>query len=64
MSGDLREVTGALRPHQLGLIDWLYRNGDVVSREDNEDGSVSISIRATEAARGEIESRLLHKNKA
>jgi GTP-binding protein HflX len=64
VSGDLREVTVALRPHQLGLIDWLYRNGDVVSREDNEDGSVSISIRATEAARGEIESRLLHKNKA
>ena len=64
VSGDLKEVTVALRPHQLGLIDWLYRNGDVVSREDNEDGSVSISIRATETARGEIESRLLHKNRA
>ena len=64
VSGDLKEVTVTLRPDQLGLTDWLYRNGDVVSRTDNEDGSVSISIKATEAARGEIESRLHHKNRA
>jgi GTP-binding protein HflX len=62
VSGDLKEITVTLRPHQLGLVDWLYRNGDVVSREDNEDGSVSISIKATEAARDEIESRLRHIN--
>jgi GTP-binding protein HflX len=64
VSGELEEVTVTLRPHQLGLVDWLYRNGDVVSREDNEDGSVSISIRATEAARDEIEGRLRHINSA
>ena len=64
VSGDLKEITVTLRPDQLGLTDWLYRNGDVVAREDNEDGSVSISIKATEAARGEIESRLHHKNRA
>lgn len=64
VSGELSEISVTLRPDQLGLTDWLYRNGDVVSREDNEDGSVSISIKATEAAREEIESRLRHKNKA
>ncbi|HEY6631691.1 MAG TPA: GTPase HflX [Rhizobiaceae bacterium] len=64
VSGDLKEVTVALRPHQLGLVDWLYRNGDVVSREDNEDGSVSMTIRATETAREEIQSRLRPKNSA
>ncbi|WP_183097183.1 GTPase HflX [Mesorhizobium sp. YM1C-6-2] len=64
VSGDLREITVTLRPHQLGLVDWLYRNGDIVSREDNEDGSVSISIRTTEATREEIDSRLRNKNKA
>jgi GTPase len=64
VSGELSEISVKLRPDQLGLTDWLYRNGDVVSREDNEDGSVSISIRATETAREEIESRLRHKNKA
>jgi GTP-binding protein HflX len=64
VSGDLKEITVTLRPHQLGLTDWLYRNGDVVSREDNEDGSVSISVKATQAAREEIETRLLHKDRA
>jgi GTP-binding protein HflX len=64
VSGDLKEITVTLRPHQLGLTDWLYRNGDVVSREDNEDGSVSISVKATQAAREEIEIRLLHRNRA
>jgi GTP-binding protein HflX len=62
VSGDLKEIMVTLLADQLGLTDWLYRNGDVISREDNEDGSVSISIRATEAARKEIESRLGSKN--
>jgi GTP-binding protein HflX len=62
VSGDLKEIKVTLLADQLGLTDWLYRNGDVISREDNEDGSVSISIRATEAARKEIESRLDSKN--
>jgi GTP-binding protein HflX len=64
VSGDLKQITVTLRPDQLGLVDWLYRNGDVVSREDNDDGSVSLSIKATEAARAEIENRLHHKNRA
>ena len=51
-----------LAPRQLGQIDWVYRNGDVVKRIDNEDGSVSISLKATAAARSEIESRLRLKN--
>ena len=52
-------MTVTLRPHQLGLVDWLYRNGDVVSREDNEDGSVyDLASRRREAARDEIESQI------
>ena len=39
----------------------LYRNGDVVSRTDNEDGSVTLSLTATHSARQEIESRLHRK---
>lgn len=58
VSGELGEIGVTLRPDQLGLLDWLYRNGDVVSREDNDDGSVSMSIRATESAREEIAGRL------
>ena len=63
LSGELEAVTVTLRPDQMGLMDWLYRNGDIVSRTDNEDGSVSISMQATASARVEIEGRLLHQNK-
>ena len=33
------EVRACARPD--GLLDWLYRNGDVVSREDQDDGGVA-----------------------
>ncbi|TIS00274.1 MAG: GTPase HflX, partial [Mesorhizobium sp.] len=51
-----------LSPAELGQVDWLYRNGDVVSRSDNEDGSVTISLTATHSARQEIETRLNRRN--
>jgi GTP-binding protein HflX len=47
-----------LAPGQLGHADWLYRNGDVISRTDNEDGSLTLVLRATESAREEIRNRL------
>ncbi|WP_027061650.1 GTPase HflX [Mesorhizobium loti] len=64
MSGELEELTVTIEPAQFGLVDWLYRNGDIVSRTDNEDGSATISLKATHTARQEIESRLHRKNKA
>ena len=62
MSGELQSVEITLQPAQLGMVDWLYRNGDVVKRIDNEDGSVSLSLMATESAREEIEGRLQRKS--
>ncbi|TPJ72976.1 GTPase HflX [Mesorhizobium sp. B2-6-2] len=58
VSGELETMTVTLSPAQLGQVDWLYRNGDVVSRTDNEDGSVTLSLTATHSARQEIENRL------
>ena len=58
-AGDVRRP-----PHQFGLVDWLYRNGDVVRRVDNEDGSVTISMRVTAAAQHEIERRLYSRKAA
>jgi len=58
ISGELQTVTVTLRPHQMGLMDWLYRNGEVTSREDNEDGSVSITLEATTGTSQEIQTRL------
>ena len=62
MSGELESLTVTIEPAQFGLVDWLYRNGDIVSRADNEDGSTTISLMATHSARQEIESRLHRKN--
>ncbi|MBM2711626.1 GTPase HflX [Mesorhizobium caraganae] len=63
MSGELEALTVTVEPAQFGLVDWLYRNGDIVSRIDNEDGSATIALKATHSARQEIESRLHRKNK-
>lgn len=62
MAGELEDLTVTIEPAQFGLVDWLYRNGDVVSRTDNEDGSATLSLKATQSAREEIESRLRRKN--
>ena len=58
VAGMLEPVTVTLAPSQLGQVDWLYRNGEVIGREDNDDGSVTLSLRATETARRLIEERL------
>ncbi|MHA6684625.1 GTPase HflX [Mesorhizobium sp. A556] len=63
VSGELQPVTVTLAPAELGLVDWLYRNGEIVSRTDNEDGSVTIALNATQSAREEITARLHRKNK-
>jgi GTP-binding protein HflX len=58
IAGKLAEIEIVLGNDQLGLLDWIYRGGDVVDREDREDGSVALRLRATQARRTEIEARL------
>ena len=45
------------------MVDWLYRNGEVIRRADNEDGGVSLALRMTAAARSDMETRLHRRNK-
>jgi len=58
LAGGLEQSVFDVPPQQLGLLDWLYRNGEVLRRTDNEDGSVTLAMRVTAAARQEIERRL------
>ena len=58
LSGDLAELTVHLTPNRMKLIDWLYRNADVLVREDREDGSAELRLRVTRAMRDEVEERL------
>ncbi len=62
VSGDIETMTVTLHARQLAQGDWLYRNADVISRVDNEDGSLTLTLRATASARREIDARLLNKN--
>lgn len=56
IAGDVQEIEVILPPDQLGMIDWLYRNGAVTRRVDCDDGSVVLTLRATAAVRSEIAS--------
>lgn len=58
ISGEIATMDVVLEPEQAGLVDWLYRNGDVIRREDHEDGSLQLWIKTTDAMRQEIEERL------
>ncbi|MBS3647109.1 GTPase HflX [Pseudaminobacter sp. 19-2017] len=58
LSGALSTVEVTLKPEQAGLVDWIYGNGDVLARKDNEDGSVSFEMTLTSAAKDELEHRL------
>jgi GTP-binding protein HflX len=61
VAGELTSFSVRLSPSQLGLTDWLYRNSEVVARKDAEDGSIVLTLRTTQRARAEIESRLQEK---
>jgi GTP-binding protein HflX len=58
LSGRLSTLDLTLSPERMHLIDWIYRHGEVVSRQDNEDGGVSLEVRVTDTARQEVEKRL------
>ena len=61
LSGSLAEITVHLTPERMNLIDWLYRNADVLAREDLEDGGMELRLRVTRAMRDEVEERLAGK---
>jgi GTP-binding protein HflX len=57
IAGSLATVKVSLPPQRAGEVDWLYRNGDVLSRKDRDDGGIDLTIRATEAIRDDIAQR-------
>ena len=57
IAGATAAVRIKLTTARAGEIDWVYRNGDVIGRENHEDGSVDLIVNATAAIRKEIEER-------
>jgi GTP-binding protein HflX len=63
VAGQVGRLDVVLRPDQLFLIDWLYRNGDIVGRVDHDDGSVTMTLNVTASTRRDITDKLSNKNK-
>ncbi|MBO9124156.1 MULTISPECIES: GTPase HflX [unclassified Rhizobium] len=58
LSGVLTETTVVLPVDKLALLPWLYDHAIVDSREDNEDGSITLDLRLSETEAVELERRL------
>ncbi len=58
LSGVLTETSVTLPPEKLALVSWIYDNSMVDERTDNDDGSVTLEVRMSEAQAAELERRL------
>ena len=63
IAGGLEEITVRPSPGEMPVIDWIYRNGQVVARSDDDDGAVTLTARMPASARAELESRIASRNK-
>ncbi|MHB2264766.1 GTPase HflX [Aliihoeflea sp. PC F10.4] len=57
IAGALDEAEFVFGPQEGTRIDWVYRNGAVIAREDRDDGSVALTVRAPAAIISEIGQR-------
>ncbi|EJC79196.1 GTP-binding protein HflX [Rhizobium leguminosarum bv. trifolii WSM2297] len=58
LSGVMTETTIRLPVDKLALLPWLYDHAIVDSREDNEDGSITLELRLSETEAAELERRI------
>ncbi len=58
ISGQVVMTSIELSPDRMSLLDWIYRNGEVVERSNNDDGSISLKVRMTETARQDVQEQL------
>lgn len=55
LAGELVDFTIRLSPDRLSRLQTVYETADVVSRQDEEDGSVTLNLRGTRSARDDLE---------
>ena len=60
LSGVLTETTVVIPTNKQALISWAYDNAIVDSRQDNEDGSVTLDLRLAERQADELDRKLGH----
>ncbi|MCB8838523.1 GTPase HflX [Aurantimonas sp. VKM B-3413] len=54
IAGALCAVTLDLQPDAMSVLPWLYKNASVQTRDDREDGAVSLTVELTAQARTEL----------
>ena len=47
ISGEMVKRRITLKPDEYGLLDWLYKNGEVINKTSKDDGSVIVSANLT-----------------
>ena len=47
ISGEMIKRQIVLKPDEYGLLDWLYKNGEVIKKTSKDDGSVIVSANLT-----------------
>jgi GTP-binding protein HflX len=58
LSGIVEEFDIVIDVNNLGNLDWIYRNSVVISRKDNANGSLALTVRTSNQTRIEIEKKL------
>ncbi|TWF49806.1 GTPase HflX [Neorhizobium alkalisoli] len=58
LSGVLTEAEITIPAEKLSILSWVYGNATVDERKDNEDGSVTLDVRLSEAQAAELERKL------
>jgi GTP-binding protein HflX len=58
LSGVITQTTITIAPEKLAVVSWIYSNAMVDHRDDNEDGSVTLDIRMSDAQAQELERKL------
>ncbi len=58
LAGALGETHVTLPRSMMGDLDWIYRNAEIISRMDNDDGTVSFNLRMSALSRKQLEERL------
>ncbi len=58
IAGELQMLDICLAVGEARLTDWFYRNSEVISRKDREDGGIDLRVRASRTARGAMEKQL------
>tara|TARA_B100000678_G_scaffold122684_1_gene102640 strand:+ start:666 stop:2036 length:1371 start_codon:yes stop_codon:yes gene_type:complete len=58
ISGTLEKRTIRIEPDEMSLLPWVYERSHVLSRQDEEDGAVTLDVEITAVESAELDAKL------